>query len=133
MASYNIFDLWRTLRGLENSYRYYADVIAGIAQQHPQGENLDFEVRKLPVPGWRNLCLPPMCHRSLIDILEELGFMAGKADDVKEVFADLVQNLKEGSPSMTDVEFFASELPGTRLLIEVADWDPDVYDEGLTS
>ena len=131
MATYNIVDLWRTLRGLENSYRYYGDVIAGIIQNHPQGENLNFEVRKLPVPGWVNLCLPPMCHRSLIEILQELGLMADKAHDVKEVFDDLVRNLREGSPSMTEVEFFASELPGTRLLIDIAHWDPDVYNEDI--
>ncbi len=133
MATYNIVDLWRTLRGLENSYRYYGDVIAGIIQHHPQGENLDFEVRKLPVPGWMNLCLPPMCRRLMLEISDELGFMAGKAQDVKEVVDDLIRKLNADSPPMTEVEFFASELPGTRLLIDMADWDPDEFDEGITS
>jgi hypothetical protein len=131
MATYNVVDLWRTLRGLENSYRYYADVIAGIIQHHPLGENLTFEARKSPARGWMNLCLPPMCVRSIEEISEELDFMAGKAKAVKELVTDLSQKLKTDNPPITQVQFFATELPGTRLLIDMADWDPDVQNEDM--
>lgn len=127
MATCNIVDLWRALRGLENSYRYYSDVIAGVIQNHPEGENLEFAVRRFPAPGWMDLCLPPMCRRVMADIAVELDFMAGKAKAIKGLVDDLNIKLMSDSPPMPEVPFFATELPGTRLLIPEADWDPDGF------
>jgi len=131
MAAYNAVDLWRALRGLENSFRYYSDVIAGIIQNHPDGENLTFEARKAPAKGWMDLCLPPMCVRSIDEISDELDFMADKAKAVRELVADLSQKLKTDTPPTTEAQFFATELPGTRLLVPEDHWDPDVLNDNM--
>jgi hypothetical protein len=126
MARYNIVSLWRTLRGLENAYRYYADFVAGIIQSHPSGRNLDFDVRNPPRPGWFDLCLPPMCIRPVSEIVAEMDAIAWKGREAAEAMTDLQELLSTGIPPMTEVSFIASELPGTRLMIEFDNWDSDV-------
>ena len=121
-----IEELWLKIRGLENAFRYYADVVAAMAKdpaykdmlrerieihsqvaQQAMAETFPHEdepIRKPPPP------CPPWCSLTRKEFLDGLQRVAAISSAVTGVLSNIA--LERGGKDVP-IDIYVSELPGT--------------------
>ncbi|NIM19856.1 MAG: hypothetical protein GTO51_06385 [Candidatus Latescibacteria bacterium] len=118
MAKITVEELWDIIRGLENSYRYFSDILGALMQELPRGKDYPIEVSDDIIEtlkgGWPRFCLPPLCRKALPDVVFDIKETGGKGGAAGEAVDALVKQLAEPPGKIRELDFYASEVPGTR-------------------
>jgi hypothetical protein len=108
-------DVWKQCRGIENSYRYFSDILIGVMELLPEkGQEelvgLDSKLALHFDGEWPNLCRPPRCRKAREEILAQMREIGERAHHL----AALTEVLMTHLPANVDkIEFHPSEIPGT--------------------